>query len=287
MKVVLAGIDGSTYTRSVCDHASWAAKRLGAPLHFLHVLTRDPLPATPEWSGNMAPGERQSLLAAFTKIDEVSSRAGHRRGRALLDDAVREAGNQGVRSVNSRLARGSLAESLKKAGGKAAAGSLMIVLGKQGDRAHPARLQLGSELERAVRAIRQPLLIASHEFRSVGRVLIVFDGSEAGRKSIETVAASALLRGLACHLLTAADDAQDSLAALRWSADTLSAADFIAGGNFHPRNAEQDINDYIERHAIDLLLIGASGRFRLRRFLNGCDFAASIRTCPIPVMLLR
>ena len=33
-------VDASVYAESVCDHASWAAQRLEAPVELLHVIGR-------------------------------------------------------------------------------------------------------------------------------------------------------------------------------------------------------------------------------------------------------
>jgi len=43
---ILACIDHSPYSTSVCDYAAWAAIRLGAPLEFIHVLNRHPEKST-------------------------------------------------------------------------------------------------------------------------------------------------------------------------------------------------------------------------------------------------
>ena len=38
MTHILALIDGSVYTHSVCDHAAWAARQYGGDIELLHVL---------------------------------------------------------------------------------------------------------------------------------------------------------------------------------------------------------------------------------------------------------
>ena len=35
---IIALVDGSTYSASVCDHAAWAAKRIGLGVELVHVL---------------------------------------------------------------------------------------------------------------------------------------------------------------------------------------------------------------------------------------------------------
>ena len=40
MNSIAAFIDGSAYAASVCDHAAWAAQRMGAPVVLVHALGR-------------------------------------------------------------------------------------------------------------------------------------------------------------------------------------------------------------------------------------------------------
>jgi hypothetical protein len=37
---IIALVDGSIYSASVCDHAAWVAARTGAAVELLHVLGR-------------------------------------------------------------------------------------------------------------------------------------------------------------------------------------------------------------------------------------------------------
>ncbi|TIL61876.1 MAG: universal stress protein, partial [Mesorhizobium sp.] len=40
MSKLIALVDGSIYSKSVCDHAGWIAKRKGSSIEILHVLGR-------------------------------------------------------------------------------------------------------------------------------------------------------------------------------------------------------------------------------------------------------
>ena len=52
---IIALIDGSIYSQSVCDHAAWVATRTGALIDLLHVLGRRDVSSVP--AANL---ERQS-----------------------------------------------------------------------------------------------------------------------------------------------------------------------------------------------------------------------------------
>ena len=86
MGKLIALIDGSIYSRSVCDHAAWAAARIGASVEVLHVLGRRDVSSAPaDLSGNLAVDARDSLLAELAGLDEQRAKLAHKRGRVLLD----------------------------------------------------------------------------------------------------------------------------------------------------------------------------------------------------------
>ena len=192
MKKVLACIDGSDYTQSVSDYAVWAAERLQAPLEFLHVLQRRPQRSTGmDLSGSIGFEEQSSLLAELVKLDEQHAKLAQQRGRQILGGVVERARSQGV-MAESRLRHGSLVETLTELEPDVR----LFIIGKRGEHADFAKLHLGSNLERAVRAVHQPLLVASRQFKPIQNVLIAFDGSETTRKGITMIAGSPLLKNL-------------------------------------------------------------------------------------------
>ena len=113
MNKVLACIDGSVYTQSVCDHAVWAALRLATPLEFLHVLDRHPeTAATRDLSGNIGLDSQDNLLSELALLDEKRSKVAQQHGREMLDGVVRRAREQGAASVEPRLRHGALVDTL-------------------------------------------------------------------------------------------------------------------------------------------------------------------------------
>ena len=77
----------------------------------------------------------------------------------------------------------------------------LFVLGKRGANADSERDELGSQVERVVRAVHRPVLVVPPDYRPVTRFLIAFDGSATSRRCVDLVSASPLLRGLACEVL--------------------------------------------------------------------------------------
>jgi len=55
---VIALVDGSIYSASVCEHAAWIAQRTDAPVELLHVLGRREAAETQDLSGSIKLGAR-------------------------------------------------------------------------------------------------------------------------------------------------------------------------------------------------------------------------------------
>jgi nucleotide-binding universal stress UspA family protein len=284
MNKVLACIDGSIYAQSVRDHAIWAATRLGAPLEFLHALDRHPeTAATRDLSGNIGLDSQDNLLSELALLDEKRSKLAQQRGREILEHVTAYARTQGVTSVESRLRHGALVDTLTELEKEVR----LFVLGKRGEHADFAKMHLGSELERAVRAVHRPLLVASRQFKPIEQFLIAFDGSSTTRKGVEMIAGSALFRDLPCHLLMAGNETIEARDQMQWAQDTLSAASIRLQSSIRPGNAETVIAEYVTGNAIGLIVMGAYGHSRIRQLIVGSTTTAVIRTCLIPVLLLR
>lgn len=198
---VLAALDVSSYSASVAEMAAWAAARLDAPLEFVHAIDRSSAaPGKQNLSGNLALGDREDLLAELTALDESRARVAQESGRRLLSQALALAAqSQGIKA-ESRLRHGALVDTLLEFESEVR----LFVIGKRGEHADFAKGHLGSNLERVVRAVHRPVLVAARAFEAPQRFLIAFDNSATTRRCIEMVCASPLLKDLPCNLLIGA-----------------------------------------------------------------------------------
>lgn len=284
MTTLLACLDNSIYTQSVVDHAAWAAGRLGASLELMHTLERHPEHAeTSDLSGSIGLGAKADLLAELATLDEQHSKLSLERGRALLAAAAERARTQGVEQVHERLRHGDLIDALVEFESE----YNLLVLGKRGESADMAKLHLGSSLERAVRAIHRPILVASRAFRPITRFLIAFDGSASARKVVQLAASSPLLVGLECHLVIAGSESAATATPMAWARELLDASNVTVRAEIIPGHADSVIADYVRTHSIDLLVMGAYGHSRIRQLLVGSTTTTMIRSCLIPVLLVR
>lgn len=281
---VLACLDHSSYTTSVCDYACWAADRLTAQLEFIHVLDRHPETAQKlDFTGNIGLGTQESLLDELAALDEKRGAITMERGRLLLEAAKSRAVADGNTTPQARQRHGELVETLAELEGDVR----MFVLGKRGEAGDRSPQHLGTNLERVVRALHRPILVVPTEFATPKRIMIAFDGSMTTRKGIEMIASSPLFKDLDCHVVMVGSDTPVANGHLEWARETLVAGGvratrFIIGGD-----PETALPEYARRNNIDVLVMGAYGHSRIRRLLVGSTTTEVIRTSLIPVLLLR
>ncbi|MFN4355661.1 universal stress protein [Parvibaculum sp.] len=282
-KKIVALVDGSIYSRSVCENAAWIASRLSAAVELLHVLGRRQGAESNDLSGSIALGARSALLEELTALDEQRAKLQQQRGRAILDDAKAVVEAAGAGPVTTRLRIADIVETTAEA----EADADMLVIGKRGEAADFARLHLGSNIERIVRASHKPVYIAARAFHAPERFLIAFDGGPSSLKAVEHVAAGALFAGLECHLLMAGDASADLRRKLDEADARLQSAGFTVKAFVAPGAPEAAIAAHVDSQKIGLLVMGAYGHSRIRSLIIGSTTTEMIRSCKVPVVLFR
>jgi nucleotide-binding universal stress UspA family protein len=284
MTKILALVDGSLYARSVCDHAAWIARRTGAGVDVLHVLGRRQTAAvSPNLSGSIALGARTALLEELSAHDEQTAKLAHKRGRAILDDAQAAIEAGGGVAVTTRLRLGDIVEEVTDGESDAD----IVVVGKRGEAADFAKLHLGSNLERVVRACTKPVFVASRAFKPIARVLIAYDGGPSSMRAVGHVARSALFKDLPCQLLMVGSDTTKNRLSLDNAAATLKASGYTVEAAIVQGHTESVIAQAVEANGVGLLVMGAYGHSRIRSLIIGSTTTAMVRECKIPVVLLR
>jgi nucleotide-binding universal stress UspA family protein len=284
MTHLIALIDGSGYSQSVCDLTRWVAERTEASVELLHVLGRRNTDSEPaDLSGNLKLGARSALLKELADLDEQKNKLELKRGRLLLEEAKAGMTEQGVETVTTKLRHGDLIETIAEFEGDAD----LILVGKRGEAADFAKLHLGSNLERVVRAAKKPVLVASRAFKPINKFLIAFDGGESAMKAVRHIAQGKLFTGLPCTLLSVGKPSDSLQEKLDDAATILRKAGFEVDAGIVPGDAEDVIKDKIEAENIDLLVMGAYGHSRIRNLIIGSTTTEMVRSCHVPVMMFR
>ena len=284
MKKIIALVDGSVYSQSVCDHAAWLARLTGAPVEVVHVLARRDVSSQPaNLSGSIGLGARTALLEELAELDGQKAKLGHKRGRAILDDAKARMSDAGVIDISTRLRNGEIVETVQELEDDAD----LIVIGKRGEAADFDKLHLGSNLERVVRSSRKPVLVASRAFTPITKCLIAFDGGTSARKAVDHIARSKVFADIDCQLLTVGLEPAGSMKRLEEAAALLRDAGYRVETQVQAGQIDAVISAKVEREGFQLLVMGAYGHSRIRSFMIGSTTTEMIRSCKIPVVLFH
>lgn len=278
---IIALVDGSIYSTSVCENAAWIAGRTGAAVELIHVLGRRETAST-DLSGTIALGARTALLKELSVMDEQRAKLGQKRGRAILEDAQAMLTRSGVES-KIQLRNGDLLETVSAT----AKDADVVVIGKRGEAADFAKLHLGSNLERIVRTVTQPVFVSARAFRPVSKVLLAYDGGPSAMRAIDHVARSTLFVDLEIRLLMAGPENSGNRRKLEDATATLAAGGHRPLVELVPGHADKIIAETVERESIDLLVMGAYGHSRIRSMIIGSTTSEMIRGCKIPILLFR
>ena len=276
---IVALVDGSLYARSVCDHAAWIAGRTGLPVELLHVIGRREAGGARDLSGAIALGSRSALLEELAELDARRAKLAQAQGRAILDDARAVLEGAGVAGATAQLRRGDLVEAVAEREADAA----LVVIGKRGEAADFARGHLGSNLERIARASRRPVVVASRAFDAPRGVLIAHDGGPSARRAVEHVAGSPIYEGLPVTVARAGSGGEG----LEDARAALEAAGRDARTRVLSGPPEEALGRLVEEEGLGLVVMGAYGHSRIRGLVLGSTTTEMIRSCKVPVVLVR
>jgi nucleotide-binding universal stress UspA family protein len=280
---IVALVDGSEYSARVCEQAAWMAMRSGAAVELIHVLGRREAPETRDLSGSIRLGARSALLEELAELDAQRARLIGHRGRAILEDARAIVDAAGVTEITTRLRHGDIVESIAEV----EAGALAIVVGKRGEAADYARGHLGSNLERIVRAAHRPVLVASRVFAPVERVLVAYDGGVSAMKAVDHLARTPLVTGLDVTVATVGAETPQAEKGLSDAVAALKAAGIAAATRLVPGQPEEELARLVDQESFGMVVMGAYGHSRIRSLIIGSTTSEMIRSCRVPILLIR
>ena len=279
MTNVIACIDGSAATAPICDYAAWSAQRLDAPLTLLHVLDHSRYPVAADFSGNLSLGGREHLMHELADLDAKRNRVALEQGKLMLEAARERVIADGIEAPKERQRHGDLVDTLTGLEDE----MRLLVIGKQGEEHEGIGAQLGDNVERVIRAVHRPILVAAGAFKAPQSIMLAYDGSDTTRKGVNMLADSPLFKGLECHLVTVGNRAED----LQWAADKLSSSGHQVQTAVLDGDVEPALHAYQQANSLDLVVMGAYGHSRIREFFVGSTTNKMIREASVPHLLLR
>ena len=281
---ILACVDATAQAGVVTDYASWAARRLDAPIELLHVLERHvPLSGSQDHSGSIGLDAQERLMEQLTREDAERTRLAHEQARALLSGLRERALQGGAATVDSRLRHGDIEETLAEQ----QEGARLLVTGRSGCAGLATKAGLGKHLEWVVRSATRPVLVVTESYREPQSVLFAFDGSSVTRKGVDMLARSPLLRGLRLQLLTAGEAGASERKQLDRAVATLLASGIHATALVMQGSPKAVVADALAQGGFDLLVMGAYSHSPLRSLLFGSKTSEMLKASNLPTLLLR
>ena len=285
MNQIYACIDGMPAAQTVVDWAAWAARRLGAPLHLLHVLDEPTaMPLVGDYTGALGYGAQEMLQQQLSTLDEQRGAIEREAGHHVLERAGEYARAAGVAQVAEGMHYGSLADILLGLEDR----TRLVVVGEHYRASTPRKIYLSHHVERVVRSLKRPVLVATvSPFAAPERFVVAFDGSATARKTVDTVAASPLLQGLPALVAMVAPDTPEAQQALQEAQAVLQSAGFAVETRLLAGDPEQALPELLRTQGNALLVMGAYGHSRIRQLIVGSTTTALLRLSPVPVLVLR
>jgi len=281
---ILACIDGSAVTESVCDYAAWYANTLNLPVGLLNV-SEIPASTRRDLSGAIGVNSRQFLLEELTKMDEQRAKVVNSYSNALVADAKSHIQNS-FSEVDVRIYQrhGKLLPAIEhfKTANRA------IIMGRRGEDHKNSRINIGSQIETVARASDIPILICSETFKAPSSYMIAFDGSKTAIKAAWMVARSPVLKGLKGHIVMVGNHNSAAKQSLSAAAAQLEAAGFAVAAHHLTASDAVDglLNFQVENH-IDIMVVGAYGHSKLQQLFLGSTTTEIIASTLSPVILVR
>lgn len=281
---IIALVDGSHYSESVCDHAAWIAQRANSSVKLMHLISRKSFGGEPaNLSGSIGLGARTALLSELAELDAQKAKLAQRRGRAILVDAEARLAEDGITDVVTKLRHGEVVETLQEVQDDFD----LIVLGKRGEASDPDSAVVGSNVENVARGTNKPVFVASREFKEPKRFLLAFDGGKSALKAVDFIASRPRYNDLECHLLSVGAPDVTRQRQLEGATSLIREAGYTVEAAHIDGQPESVIASEVERRDIDMVIMGAYGHSRIRNYVIGSTTTQMIHDCRLPLLLFR
>ncbi|WP_414551438.1 universal stress protein [Anabaena sp. CCY 0017] len=285
MKNILLCTDGSAFAENVYKYGAWFARQLHAHINVLFVtdIRSQQVASIGNLSGSIGLNASEKLLHELVDLEHKKAKLNNQRARLILQNASEILKAEEITDFKLTNKTGFLVDCFHEFENDAD----LIVLGKRGEAADFASAHLGANLERILRITRKPCLVTPIEYKPVEKVLVAYDGSLTGKKTLKFLVNYSWFQKLEIHLLKVTKNETYSRAENRINEakHILEPAGLNIISTIRKGEAEEVINQYISEQNISLLLMGAHGHSRIRDLVIGSTTVQLLRSSNIPVLL--
>ena len=129
--------------------------------------------------------------------------------------------------------------------------------------------------------------MASRAFKPITKLLVAYDGGRSAMKAVDHIARTPLFQGLSVHVVTVGAATTEVKNGLEDAKALLKAAGIEADTSILPGQPETALGKLVEEASFDMLVMGAYGHSRIRTLVIGSTTTEMVRSCKVPVVLMR
>lgn len=283
-QAVFACVDGSKYSEAVCDYALHIAKGLNLTLVLLNTIEHPNASSVTNLSGNIALGERDTLLQELSLEDAQKNKETISHSRELLKELKERVGDKGYSNVIISQRHGTLYENLKELEDKLR----VVVFGFSGIGHMQKEDEVGSCVENIIRDVDAPIILVNKEYSPVRNVMIAFNGESGSTRALQELSSSPMLgREIKRYVVNVSNNQNRSDELIKHAKEIIK--DETLNCEFIQKSGEplESILECIDNNGIDMLAIGSYSHGKLKSALFGSFTTKLIQNVKIPLVILK
>lgn len=280
MNRVIACIDSSPCINAVAEAAAWIAQQTQRELVLLQVL--DYYPASyhlGEISGVIGFESNAMLLKELAELEQKQSELALDYSNNLLthiSELIQE--KYGITAQQIQEKGDFLEQSFNIFDENDIA-----LIGRVGERSAEKNKSLGSNVENFIRGAKCTVMTVGESFKPPTRFIFAYEDSPTCKEMMHRVAKSDLLRLLQCHLLYVGDHPE----ILNIPAQFLKDAGVDVVVEYRYGDVAENILDYQAQHQIQLIVLGAYSRSKVKQFFLGSITTNIFRNSTVPLLVAK
>ena len=280
MNRVIACIDSSPCINAVADAAAWVAQQTQREMVLLQVL--DYYPASyhlGEISGVIGFESNAMLLKELAELEQKQSELALDYSNNLLghiSELIQE--KYGIKATQIQEKGDFLEQSFHVLNEQD-----IVLIGRVGERSAEKQKSIGSNVENFIRGAKCTVMTVGETFKPPTRFIFAYEDSPTCKDMMKRVAKSDLLKQLQCHLLYVGDHPE----VLEIPTEFLHNAGLNVVVEYRYGDVAENILDYQNEHQIQLIVLGAYSRSKVRQFFLGSITTNIFRNSPVPLLVAK
>jgi nucleotide-binding universal stress UspA family protein len=278
IKKILLPTDGSDYSRAAAEYAIYTARLVKADITALHVMDIKIIQG-PLFSDVAFYSGLPVYYDFLPKIEEALGK----RADTILEEVRKKSGQAGV-GIELRKTAGVIEDTIIRQ----SEDFDLVVLARRGEHFHfNAGGLLGTTAESVVRRSKKPVLITPVDYKEIESIGLAYDGSVPATNALKLAAWLSEQAHWPITTLIISDDSAVG-AELTKKVETYLDDREVDNEVVLLRGREdKEILRFIGEGAVEMMIMGAYGKGRLKEFFLGSTTSNVIRNSDIPVLLMH